>query len=127
MSAAGRWLPLAAVTLLAGAFAFLNRGEVAAVSIGVATFYRAPLVVVVLVAFLAGMLSMLALSLRQDLRTRRLLRQHGLLDTPARPTTMPIPTHQPASSRYDARDPYPSESRSRLSSDGSSAHDQQPI
>jgi uncharacterized integral membrane protein len=125
-AAAGRWLPLAAVTLLAGAFAFLNRGEVVAVRIGVATFYRAPLTLVVFVAFLVGMLSMLALSLRQDLRTRRLLRQHGLLDTPS-PTATPVPAPQPAPSRYDAPDPYSSEPRSRLSSDGPSPHDQQPI
>ena len=125
-AAAGRWLPLVAVTLLAGAFAFLNRGEVVAVRIGVATFYRAPLTLVVFVAFLFGMLSMLALSLHQDLRTRRLLRQHGLLDTPAWATT-PVPTHQPAPSRYDAPDPYPSDPRNRLSHDGSPPHDQQPI
>jgi uncharacterized integral membrane protein len=101
VSAAGRWLPLAAVTLLAGAFAFLNRGEVVPVRIGIATFYRAPLTVVVFVAFLAGMLSMLALSLRHDLRTRRLLRQHGLLDTPAAPSP---PTYSTNPTRYDEPD-----------------------
>jgi len=103
-AAAGRWLPLAAVTLLAGAFAFLNRGEVAAVHVGVATFYRAPLTLVVFIAFLFGMLSMLALSLHQDLRTRRLLRRHGLLDTPARTPPAPTPPqHSPY--RYDEPDP----------------------
>jgi len=104
VSGAGRWLPLAAVTLLAGAFAFLNLGEVVAVRTGIVTFYRAPLVVVVFVAFLAGMLSMLALSLRQDLRTRDLLRRHGLLDTPPQPPIAPVQSPV-ASYRYDEPDP----------------------
>ncbi|HEU4457160.1 MAG TPA: LapA family protein [Longimicrobium sp.] len=99
MSAPGRWLPLAAVTLLAAAFAFLNRGEVVPVSIGIATFYRAPLVVVVFAAFLLGMLAMLVLGLRQDLRTRRILREHGLIDTP--PEAPSYPTSPP---RYDEHD-----------------------
>lgn len=79
---AGRWLPLAAVTLLAGGFAWLNRGERVAVDVGVATVYRAPFTVVFFLAFLAGMLAMLALGLRHDLRLRRELRARGLLDEP---------------------------------------------
>lgn len=98
MSASGRWLPLAAVTLLAAVFAFLNRGEVVPVSIGIATFYRAPLVVVVFAAFILGMLAMLALGLRQDLRTRRLLREHGLIDRPESP---PASSYHPVPDRYD--------------------------
>lgn len=78
-----RWLPVAAVTVLAAGVAWLNRGERVAVDLGIATFYRAPLTVVLFAAFLAGMLSMLALSLRQDLRLRDELRRRGLLDAPA--------------------------------------------
>ncbi|HEU0301643.1 MAG TPA: hypothetical protein VFR37_19465 [Longimicrobium sp.] len=84
-----RWLPVAAVALFAAGFAWLNRGERVAVDVGVATFYRAPLTVVFFLAFLAGMLSMLALSLRQDLRMRDELRARGLLDVP--PSATPPP------------------------------------
>lgn len=77
-----RWLPAAAITLAAAWFAWLNRGERTAVDVGIATFYRAPLTVVLFLAFLAGMLSMLALSLRQDRRLRAELRARGLLDAP---------------------------------------------
>jgi uncharacterized integral membrane protein len=77
-----RWLPIAAVTLFAALFAWLNRGERIAVDVGVATFYRAPLTVVLFLAFVAGMLSMLLLSLRQDMRMRDELRARGLLDAP---------------------------------------------
>lgn len=93
---AGRWLPLAAVTLLAGGFAWLNRGERVAVDVGVATVYRAPFTVVFFLAFLAGMLAMLALGLRHDLRLRRELRARGLLDAP-RPTPAPRPVEEDAS------------------------------
>lgn len=85
---AARWVPVAAVTLLAAAFSWFNRGERVVVDLGVATFYRAPFTLVVFLAFLAGMLSMLFLSLRHDLRVRRELDARGLLDggrTPAAP------------------------------------------
>ena len=86
MTGAGRWLPLAAVTLLAGAFAYLNRGETVSIRLGLATFHQAPLTVVCFLAFLFGMLSMLALGLRHDLRHRRWLRERGLLaDSPGLP------------------------------------------
>ena len=75
-----RWLPALAVTLVAAAFTWLNRGERAVVDLGVARFYRAPLTLVVFVAFVAGMLSMLLLSLRHDRRVRDELRARGLLD-----------------------------------------------
>jgi HAMP domain-containing protein len=80
-----RWLPAAAITVFAAGITWLNRGERVALDIGITTFYRAPLTVVLFLAFLAGMLSMLWLSLRQDLRTREELRARGLLDAPARP------------------------------------------
>jgi uncharacterized integral membrane protein len=82
---APRWLPAAAVTVFAAALAWLNRGERVALDVGIATFYRAPLTVVLFLAFLAGMLSMLLLSLRQDRRLRDELRARGILDLPARP------------------------------------------
>jgi uncharacterized integral membrane protein len=78
------WLAAAGVTLLAAAFAWFNRGERVAVDLGLIRFYRAPLTVVAFLAFLAGMLSMLLLSLRHDRRLREELRARGLLE-PARP------------------------------------------
>jgi uncharacterized integral membrane protein len=84
-----RWLPIAAVTLFAAWFAWLNRGERIAVDVGVATFYRAPLTMVLFLAFLAGMLCMLLLSLRQDVRMREELRARGLLDAPS-PSAQPV-------------------------------------
>ncbi len=80
-----RWLAAAAVTVFAAALAWLNRGERVALDVGIATSYRAPLTVVLFLAFLAGMLSMLLLSLRQDRRLRDELRARGILDLPARP------------------------------------------
>ena len=80
-----RWLPAAGVVLGAAAFSSLNRGERVAVNVGVAHFYRAPLTMVAFVAFLAGMLSMLLLSLRHDRRLREELRARGLLERPAPP------------------------------------------
>lgn len=74
-----RWLPPAGIALAAGLFTWLNRGERAVVHLGITTFYRAPLTVVLFLAFLAGMLAMLALSLRHDLRMRQELRARGLL------------------------------------------------
>jgi len=74
-----RWLPPAGIALAAGLFTWLNRGERAVVSIGITTFHGVPLTVVLFLAFLAGMLAMLALSLRHDLRMRQELRARGLL------------------------------------------------
>jgi hypothetical protein len=76
---APRWLPAAAVTVFAAALAWLNRGERVALDVGMFTLYRAPLAVVLLLVFLAGMLAMLLLSLRHDRRVRDELRRHGLL------------------------------------------------
>ena len=81
-----RWLPAAAVMLAAAAFAWLNRGERVAVDLGLLRFYRAPLAIVAFAAFLAGMLAMLAVSLRHDRRVREELRSRGLLEAvPAGP------------------------------------------
>jgi uncharacterized integral membrane protein len=90
-----RWLPIAGVTLLASLFAWLNRGERVAVDLGIFRVYRAPLTVVAFLAFLAGMLSMLLLSLRHDRRLREELRARGLLE-PARPE----PARTPAASAW---------------------------
>ena len=90
-----RWLPAAAITVFAAGLAWLNRGERVALDVGIATFYRAPLTVVLFLAFLAGMLSMLLLSLRQDMRTREELRARGILDIPARPAAPAAPAAVP--------------------------------
>lgn len=102
-----RWLPAAAIVVFAAGITWLNRGERVALDIGVTTFYRAPLTVVLFLAFLAGMLSMLWLSLRQDLRVREELRARGLLDVPARPAT-PQATESARSEQTQARpEPVP--------------------
>ncbi len=74
MSRSG-WIALALVTLLATGFAYANRGERLVVHLGFATFYRAPTALVVLLAFLLGMLAMFLAGLRHDLRVRRALRE----------------------------------------------------
>ncbi|HEU0079313.1 MAG TPA: LapA family protein [Longimicrobiaceae bacterium] len=71
----GGWFGVAALALLAAAFAYANRGETAAVHLGLATFYRAPVALLVLGSFLLGMVAMLLLGLRQDLQVRRMLRE----------------------------------------------------
>lgn len=76
---APRWLPAAAAAFFATTLAWLNRGERVAIDVGFTTFYRAPLAIVLLGVFLAGMLAMLLLSLRHDRRVRDELRRHGLL------------------------------------------------
>jgi hypothetical protein len=86
-----RWLPPAGIALAAGLITWLNRGERAVVHLGIATFYGAPLTVVLFLAFLAGMLAMLALSLRHDLRMREELRARGLLVPVPGPVLAPSP------------------------------------
>ncbi|HEU4883254.1 MAG TPA: hypothetical protein VFT45_13430 [Longimicrobium sp.] len=76
---APRWLPAAAAAFFATTLAWLNRGERVAIDVGLTTIYRAPLAIVLLLVFLAGMLAMLLLSLRHDRRVRDELRRHGLL------------------------------------------------
>lgn len=77
------WAWFAAAGVAAAAFAWFNRFERVTVMLGPAILPRIPLVVLVFAAFLLGMAAMLLLSLPQDRRTRELLREHGLLDTPA--------------------------------------------
>jgi uncharacterized integral membrane protein len=100
---ARRWLPAAGVTLLAAGFAWLNRGERVPVDLGLFRVYRAPLTVVAFLAFLAGMLSMMVLSLRHDRRVREELRRRGLLEVPP-----PAEPARPAASAWGvAREPAP--------------------
>jgi uncharacterized integral membrane protein len=96
-----RWLPAAAVVLLAAALAWLNRGERVALNLGFATFYRAPLTIILFLAFLAGMLAMLWLGLRQDRWMREELRARGILDIPRRP---PAPVPAPAAPAWTQPD-----------------------
>jgi uncharacterized integral membrane protein len=70
-----RWAPALLVGLLAAGFAWANRGEAATIRLGFFTLYRAPLALLVLGAFLLGMLAMFLLGLRHDLRIRRALRK----------------------------------------------------
>ena len=86
-----RWLPVAAVTLLASAIAWFNRGERVAIDLGIVRFYRAPLTIVLFAAFLAGMLSLLLMSLRQDRRLRDELLRMRLPPPEAPPLREPQP------------------------------------
>lgn len=76
-----RWLPAVLVGLLAAGFAWLNRGEWAVLHLGFVTIYRVPLPLLVLGAFLLGMIVMFLLGLRHDLRVRRALRERAREDT----------------------------------------------
>ncbi len=98
-----RWLPVVGVSVVAAGFAYLNRGEMVRVHLGIARFDRAPLSVVFFAAFLFGMVSMLLLGLRQDLRLRRLLRERGLLDEPPH---LPPPARTPARELEPVPEPY---------------------
>lgn len=86
---AAAWLPSVLVAVLAAAFAFANRGEAAAVHLFGATFYRVPVTWLVLGSFLLGMITMFALSLRHDLRVRRLLHERRFADAAVEPHPEP--------------------------------------
>jgi uncharacterized integral membrane protein len=73
---------IAAIVILAGVFALLNSGERVTVYLGFTILYRISLVGLIFFAFLLGMITMMLVSLRNDLRIRRLLRERGLLDPP---------------------------------------------
>jgi hypothetical protein len=94
VSAAARWAPVLGVSAVAAGFSWLNRGERVVIDLGVTTVYRAPLTLVVFVAFLFGMVSMLLLSLRHDLRVRRELERRGI-----EPSRGPAPWTPPAARR----------------------------
>jgi hypothetical protein len=104
---APRWLPAAAAAFFATTLAWLNRGERVAIDVGFTTFYRAPLAIVLLGVFLAGMLAMLLLSLRHDRMVRDELRRHGLLQ-PEEPAVRAASAwgvaREPAPARDEAAD-----------------------
>jgi hypothetical protein len=116
-----RWAPVLAVSVVAASFSWLNRGERVVVDVGIMTIYRAPLTVVVFVAFIAGMASMLLLGLRHDLRVRRELERRGIepppaaapartyLETPpaAAPAPLPEAPHAPPAPLPDREPPRP--------------------
>jgi hypothetical protein len=107
-----RWLPAAAITVFAAGITWLNRDERVALDIGITTFYRAPLTMVLFLAFLAGMLSMLWLSLRHDRRVRHELRRHGLMQPePARPASAWGMAREPAQPREPAQSREPVSTR----------------
>jgi len=104
---AARWLPLVAVALLAAGFAYLNGAERVSVHLGFTVLYRVPLTIVlyrvpltivVFVAFILGMLVMFGVSLRQDLRIRRALRESGMIGSNPEP--------QNRSSRFEPEERY---------------------
>lgn len=76
----GRWGALAAIGVLAALFASFNGGERVVVHLGFTQLYRVPLVLLIFVAFLAGMITMFLLGLRHDLRVRHALREAGFGD-----------------------------------------------
>ncbi len=83
----GGWLALAALVAGSTGFAYLNRGERAAVHLGVATFYQTPVAGLVLASFVAGMLTMFLLGLRTDIAVQRALRERGVVRGPSRDDT----------------------------------------
>jgi len=104
--AVARWLPLVAVALLAAGFAYLNGAERVSVHLGLTVLYRVPLTIVVFVAFILGMLVMFGVSLRQDLRIRRALRESGMIGSEAEPrsgSSRPAPEERYAYPREEER------------------------
>lgn len=67
-------LGILAVLVASMGFAGLNGSQRLTLRLGVATFYRVPLPVVVFGAMILGMLIMLAAGISSDLRVRRILR-----------------------------------------------------
>jgi uncharacterized integral membrane protein len=70
-----QWAAVAALTLAAAAFAVLNLGERATLSLGIVRFQAVPVAWIAFGAFLLGMLTMFLLGLRHDREVRRLLQQ----------------------------------------------------
>lgn len=69
----GRAAALLGLALAAG-LSYLNAGERVTVHLGLLILYRVPVSVLIFGAFLLGMLVMFLVGLRNDLRTRQLLR-----------------------------------------------------
>lgn len=91
-----RWLPLLAIVLLSGFFAYLNGEERITLNLGFTIYYRVRLVPIVFGAFILGMIAMFLLGLRHDMQVRRALREHHLLRDPY--PTPPEPEPPPDSS-----------------------------
>lgn len=72
-----RWAGLAAIGAFAALFTSFNAGERVALNLGFMVLYRIPLVLLIFLAFLAGMITMFLLGLRHDMRVRRALREAG--------------------------------------------------
>jgi uncharacterized integral membrane protein len=64
---------VALVLVLSMAFAALNAGQRVTLRLGFTTLYRLPLSTVVFAALILGMLAMLIVGIRSDLRVRRIL------------------------------------------------------
>lgn len=88
----GRRLGITALVLVAAAFSFLNAGERVSLNVGVTILYRISLVGLVFAVFLLGMATMFLFGLRQDRRTRAMLRDRALSGgAPHSPTSYPPP------------------------------------
>jgi uncharacterized integral membrane protein len=70
-----RWIVLAGIVAFAAGLSTLNRAERVVLDLGFTTFYRAPLVTVLLLSFLLGMVAMFLMGLQQDLRLRQYVRE----------------------------------------------------
>ena len=79
-----RWVFLIIVAVLAGLFAYLNAGERATLNLGFVVLYRLSLPGILFGAFLAGMITMFVAALPNDIRVRRLLREHRVDRPPPR-------------------------------------------
>lgn len=77
------WPALAAVVVLAAAFALGNAGRVVSINLGLLTLSRVPVTFVAFGGMLAGMGVMLAAGINADLKVRRLLRERHVLQEPA--------------------------------------------
>lgn len=106
MSDPARWqrVGLGAVLILSALFAYSNSGERVALQLGPFVLYQVSLVLLIFVAFLAGMLTMFVLGLRHDMKVRRALQERGF-DVPPAPAreTPPAPPFPP----YPPPDPEP--------------------
>jgi uncharacterized integral membrane protein len=104
----GRLLPLLALVLFSGFFAYFNAGQRVALGLGFTTLYRVPFVAVVFTAFLLGMLTMFLVGLNHDRRMRRLLReredaarQRRMAEPPSHAWQRPTPPDESTFTRTD--------------------------
>lgn len=68
-------LGLLLVLVLAFGLAWLNGGQRVTLRLGIATFYRVPLTVVIFGSLLVGMTIVMVAGIRADIRVRRILRE----------------------------------------------------